>query len=181
MLVGLSQSPRIFDRCIKSCTGQVHTGGTAVRMEDFGFETGQNAHGLRVTLESANIARDFGERPLPVVPERRMAKIMGQASAVDHIRIAAKHCAYLSTDLGDFQRVGEAGASEIIGTSNQNLAFRAETPQGGRMYQPCAVTLKSGTGFGLRRFRCPTLFIKGTVASSLSTRSPSCVVSIVQA
>ena len=66
-------------------------------------------------------------RTLPIVPERRVTKVVGQTGAVDHVRITAEQCADLATDLGDFQRMRQSSASEIVGTGNQNLAFRAQT------------------------------------------------------
>ena len=94
-------------------------------MEDLGFEASQDAHGLRVALKTSDITGDFGERTLPVMPERRMTQVMGQASAINHIRVTAQHRTDLAADLGDFQSVGESGAGEIVGAGDQNLAFRA--------------------------------------------------------
>lgn len=78
------------------------------------------------------------------MPERRVTKVVGQTGAVDHVRITAEQCADLATDLGDFQRMRQSGAGEIVGTGNQNLAFRAQTPQSGRMNQSRAIAFERG-------------------------------------
>ena len=144
VLVGFGQGPRVFDGRVQGRTGQVHAGRTPVRVKDLGFEPGQDTHGLCVAFEAADIAGDVGERTLPIVPERRVTKVVGQTGAVDHVRITAEQCADLATDLGDFQRMRQSSASEIVGTGNQNLAFRAQTPQSGRMNQSRAIALERG-------------------------------------
>ena len=164
MLVGFGQGPRVFDGRIQGRTGQVHAGRTPVRVKDLGFEPGQDTHGLCVALEAADIAGDVGERTLPVVPERRVTKVMGQTGAVDHVRITAEQCADLATDLGDFQRMRQSSASEIVGTGNQNLAFRAQTPQSGRMNQSRAIAFESRARLGFGRLGCPSLLVEGAVA-----------------
>ena len=97
-------------------------------------------------------------------PRWRVTKVMGQTGAVDHVRITAEQCADLATDLGDFQRMRQSGAGEIVGTGNQNLAFRAQTPQSGRMNQSRAIAFESRARLGFGRLGCPPLLVEGAVA-----------------
>ena len=123
--------------------------------------------------EAADIAGDVGERTLPIVPERRVTKVVGQTGAVDHVRITAEQCADLATDLGDFQRMRQSSASEIVGTGNQNLAFSAlQTPQSGRMNQSRAIAPNAVRDLDLERLGCPSLLVEGAVAPSLQHLFP---------
>ena len=53
---------------------------------------------------------------------------------------------------------------EIVGTGNQNLAFRAQTPQSGRMNQSRAIAFESRARLGFGRLGCPSLLVEGAVA-----------------
>ena len=54
----------------------------------------------------------------------------------------------VSKGFGDLSVVDDVSfqvrAGEIVGTGNQNLAFRAQTPQSGRMNQSRAIALERG-------------------------------------
>ena len=96
-------------------------------MEDLGFEAREEAQRLRVAFEPADVLGDAGERRLAVVSERRVTEVVRETGAVDHVGVASEKFADLTADLGDFERVGEARAREVVGAGDEDLAFRAES------------------------------------------------------
>ena len=50
------------------------------------------------------------QRPLPRVAEGRVPQIMAQGDGLGQILVQAQGAGYRAGDLGDFQRVGQAGA-----------------------------------------------------------------------
>ena len=51
-------------------------------------------------------ARDLVQRRLAVVPERRVAEVVGEAGGVDDVGAAAERRAELAADLGDLEASG---------------------------------------------------------------------------
>ena len=78
--------------------------------------------------------------------ERRVAEVVRKAGAVDHVGIATERSADLSTDLRDLQRVCKPCTCEIVRAGYQNLRFRAEPAQCGRVDESGAVALEGGAG-----------------------------------
>ena len=129
-------------------------------MEDLRLQPGEQAQRLRVAFESADAGGDVGERPFAVMAERRVAKIMAQARAIDHIRVASEHGSDLPSDLGDLKRVGEPGAGEIVGARDEDLRLRAEPAQRRRVHDTGAVALEGSARFRLRRLARPALLVE---------------------
>lgn len=88
---------------------------------------------MRIAFETTDIAGDFGKRTFPIMAERRVAEVVRKAGAVDHVGIATERSADLSTDLRDLQRVCKPCTCEIVRAGHQNLRFRAEPAQCGRV------------------------------------------------
>lgn len=89
------------------------------------FKTRQDAQSLAITLEPAVIAHAVIERDFAAMTERRMPEIMRAADRMDRAAIGEQRsggvvrtgCLELprdaACDLGNFERVGEAGAIEV--------------------------------------------------------------------
>ena len=58
--------------------------------EDLGLEPGEQAQGLGVALEPADVVGQLVQRGLAVVAEGRVAQVVGQAGGVDDVRVAAQ-------------------------------------------------------------------------------------------
>ena len=152
--------------------GQVHAGRPAVGVEDLRLQPGEQAQRLRVAFESADVGGDVGERPFAVMAERRVAKIMAQARAIDHIRVASEHGSDLPSDLGDLKRVGEPGAGEIVGARDEDLRLRAEPAQRRRVHDTGAVALEGSARFRLRRLAAQRCSSNAVYPSPAGMRSP---------
>ena len=165
MLGGLGVGPRVFDGGVKRRTCQIHSGGAPVGKQYFRFEPGEQSQGLRIAFETADMFRDFSKHTLSVVSERRVAEIVRETGAVDHIRITAEGGANLTANLRNLQCVRESGSYEIVGTGHQHLTFRAEPTERRRVNQPGPITLEGGARTGFRRFRGPPFFIERRVTN----------------
>ena len=84
--------------------------GPASRHEALGLEPGQQAQRLGVALEAAAVLGELVERLFAVVPEGRVAQVVGEAGGLDEVGVAAEGRAELPADLGALQGVGEPGA-----------------------------------------------------------------------
>ena len=73
------------------------------------------------------------EGHLAVVPERRVAEVVGQAGRVDHVGVAAEGGPELPADLGHLEGVGEPVADEVVGVGLQHLGLGGEPSQRGRV------------------------------------------------
>ena len=128
---------------------------------------------MRIAFETTDIAGDFGKRTFPIMAERRVAEVVRKAGAVDHVGIATERSADLSTDLRDLQRVCKPCTCEIVRAGYQNLRFRAEPAQCGRVDESGAVALEGGAGAGFGWFRSPTLLVERTVSFARHDAPPS--------
>ena len=74
-------------------------------------------------------AGDGVERRLAVVPERRVAEVVGEAGGVDDVGAAAQGRAELAADLGDLEGVGEPVAHEVVAAGLHDLGLGGEPAQ----------------------------------------------------
>ena len=128
---GLLQRPWIFHRGVQSGPGEIHADGTTVIGHDLRLKPGEDAQGLRVALEAADVPGDVGEDAFPVVSEGGMSQIVREARAIDDVGIASQHGSYLAADLRHLKSVGQARAGEVVGPRHKNLAFGAQPSQRG--------------------------------------------------
>jgi hypothetical protein len=75
----------------------------ALVVEHLGFEPGQDAQGLSVGLEAAAFPRQLVQRPLAVVPERRVPDVVREAGGVDQVGVATQLVGDAAADLGDLE------------------------------------------------------------------------------
>src|ERR1700683_1288778 len=73
----------IFERRVRGGPGQVQPGAGHLRLQP-----GQQPKALRVALEATAAGGERGQRRLPVVPERGVTPIVGQARGVDPTGLA---------------------------------------------------------------------------------------------
>ncbi len=64
------------------------------------------------------------QRSLTVMPEGRVAEIVGKAGCIDDVRVAAEGPAQLAADLGHLEAVGEAGADKVVRVGCNHLGLR---------------------------------------------------------
>ena len=73
----LLREPRVLARRVEAGPGQVQSGRASVWGENLWFQAGQQAQGLGVAFEAADGVGHLVQRPLAVVPEGRVAEVMG--------------------------------------------------------------------------------------------------------
>jgi hypothetical protein len=74
--------------------------------------------------------------------ERRVPEVVGQAGGVDDVRVAAEPLAHLASDLGDLDRVREAGTQKVVRTRGMHLGLRREAAKRRRMQHARAIALE---------------------------------------
>ena len=126
---GVAAAPRVLRRGVEAGPGEVEPGGAAVGVEALGLQAGEDAQGLGVALEPADARGEGVEGGLAVVPERRVAEVVGEAGGVDDVGAAAERRAELATDLGDLEGVGQPVADEVVAARLDDLRLGAEPPQ----------------------------------------------------
>jgi hypothetical protein len=134
-------------------------------MNDLGLEPGQHSKRLRVALEAPNGPREFIERTLSVVPERRMAKIMREACGVNKIRITTEDLTELAADLRDLERVGQPVAYEVIRSWPVDLRLRRQPAQRDAVHDARTVPLEGRARATLGRLGDPPLTVGVVVAA----------------
>ena len=103
------------------------------------LEPGEQTQGLRVALEPADVGGDRVEHRLPVVAERRVPEVVGQAGRVDEVRVAPESGAELPSDLRHLERVGEPVAHEVVVPGCDDLGLPGKPAQRGGVHEPRAV------------------------------------------
>ena len=81
---------------------------------------------VRIMVEPASIGERRGQRLLTAMPERRMAKVVGEAQRLGQILIKPEHPRHRPPDLRDFNRVGQANAEMIAVGSDEHLGLVAQ-------------------------------------------------------
>ena len=93
-----------------------------MRLRPYGAPSGPNTFGSSRVSSRSDCAlpskppmslRPLVERPLAVVPERRMSEVVGEAGGVDDVGSEAEAAGELAADLRDLERVGEPVAGEV--------------------------------------------------------------------
>src|SRR5699024_11335233 len=100
---GVARDPRVFRGGVQARPGEVQAHGSAVVGERLRLESGEQAQGLRVALETTDTYRREIEGRFTVVAERWMPQIVRETGGVDNVGIAAQTLAELAADLSDFE------------------------------------------------------------------------------
>ncbi|OLT20915.1 hypothetical protein BJF81_03325 [Ornithinimicrobium sp. CNJ-824] len=77
--------PGVLQHRVEAGPGEVETGRAPVRVGPLGLQPGQHPQRLRVALEAPDVRGKLVQDLLPVVPEGRVADVVGQAGGVDHV------------------------------------------------------------------------------------------------
>ena len=122
-------APRVLRGGVQAGPGEVEPGRAAVGVGALGLQAGEQSQRLGVALEAADAGRDGVEGGLPVVPERRVAEVVGEAGGVDDVGAAAQGRTELAADLGDLERVGEPVAHEVVAGGLDDLGLGRQPAQ----------------------------------------------------
>ena len=139
---GVRGGPRVLARGVQRGAREVQPRGLPRGRHQLGLQPHEQPQGLGVALEAPDPPGQLREHGLPVVPERRVAEVVGQACGVDHVRVAAQRLAELPPDLRDLQRVGEAVAHEVVRLRGDHLRLGREPAQRGAVQHARAVPLE---------------------------------------
>ena len=163
---GVGERPRVLRAGVEGGAGEVQPGRAAVRAEGLRLEPGQQPQRLGVPLEPAAVDRRLGEHPLAVVPERRMAEVVGEGRRLHQVGLAAQSPGEVAGDLGDLEAVGEPVADEVVGLGADHLGLGRQPSAGRRVHHPRTVALERralGRRHALRRLLDPALLRGGVV------------------
>ena len=155
--------PRVLADRVQGRSRQVEARGNAARADDLGLQARDDTQGLGIALEPADRGGRRVERALAVMPEGRMAEVVGQTRRVHDIRVGPQFLAELAAHLGDLEGVREAGAHEVVRDRAQHLRLFAEATQRRGVEDARAVALKLGALGGLVVLGHPALGIGGRV------------------
>jgi hypothetical protein len=72
---------------------------------------------------------------------------MCQSQSLGEILIKLQRARQRTRNLGDLNRMGQAGTIMIALVGHKNLCLMSEAPEGGRMDDPVTVALKFGPGW----------------------------------
>lgn len=127
--------PGVLGGGVQDGPGEVEA-DRAFRGEPLGLDAGEESQGLGVALEAAAVLRELVQRLFPVVAERGVTQVVGEAGGFDEVGVAAQGRAQLAAYLGAFQGVGEAGAGAGVpavaaGARGDDLGLACEAAQGG--------------------------------------------------
>ncbi len=147
-------------------------------IKHFGLKAGQDPEILRVALEAAVRRGDLVERPLAVVPVRRVADVVGQPGQFDQIGVAAQPDRHPPPDLGHLQRMRQPGARSVAFAGSDHLRLVRQPSQRGAVQHPGPVAGEVGAvlAFGpgqtrrLRPFDHPPLTVEVVVGVWLILR-----------
>ena len=104
------------------------------------LELVHHSQALHIVLEAAG--RELIQRPLSGVAEGGVAKVMGEADGLSQVLVEPQRPGDGAGDLGDFQRVGQAGAVEVALRREEDLCFLLEPPERLAVEHPVAVPLE---------------------------------------
>ena len=103
------------------------------------LERGDDAQGLRVVVEAAEIFRAGLERALAGVAEGRMAEIVRERGGLGEVLVEAERAGKRTRDLDHFQRMGEPCAVMVALVIDEDLRLMGEAAESGRVDDPVTV------------------------------------------
>src|SRR5690349_643912 len=95
------------------------------------------------------------ERTLAGVPEGRVAEIVRQRQRFGEILVEPELARQRAGDLGDLQRMGQAGAVMIALMEHKNLGLVLEPAKRGRVDHPVAIPAERAPGLARRLGKQP--------------------------
>ena len=110
------------------------------------LEFGDDAERVAVVVEAAVSGHAGVERVLAGVAEGRVAEIVAERDRLGEIVVETQRAGERAGDLGDLDRVGEAGAEMVALVMDEHLRLVGEAAEGGRMDDAVAVALEFGAG-----------------------------------
>ncbi len=173
--------PGVLARGVQRRAGEVEA-----RAVDLRFEPHEDPQGLRVALEPAAGGAELVERPLAVVPERRVADVVGEAGGVDDVGVRTQLLGDRAPDLGDLERVGQPRPRDTADLGAlprpDDLRLAREPAQRGGVQYPGAVPGEGAApavAGGLRRLVFPTgCVVFAVVGRGVAGAQPRPVVSV---
>ncbi len=129
LAVRIGQRPVVLDDAFERFPGEIE----AVEGRVAPLDRGDDAQGLRVVVEAAEVGEAGVERTLARMPERRMAEVVGERQRLGQILVEPERARERPGDLRDFERVGQAGAVMVALVEHEHLGLVLEPAERGRM------------------------------------------------
>jgi len=106
-----------------------------------GFQHINHAQGLKIVLESSEVAHTCIQRVLPRVPKRGVAKVMSQANCLCQRFIEPQRNSDRPANLRHLERMGKPCSIQIAFVINEHLCLVNETPKSCRVDDAIAIAL----------------------------------------
>ncbi len=135
----------VLDHALAHLPGEIQPGELGIAL----FQLGDDAQGLAVVIEAAEICHQPGKGVFAGMPEGGMSQVVRQADGLHQVFVGTQGAGDGAPDLRHFQRVGEAGAEVIALVVDEHLGLVFQAAEGGGMQHPVAVALKGGAVIGL--------------------------------
>jgi len=136
----------MLHQSFKRFPGEIETVERGVAM----LERRQEPERVGVVIEAADRGGRGVERILPGMAERRVAEIVGEAQCLGEILIDGEHPRHRARNLGDFERMGKAGAVVIAFVLHEDLRLVLQAAKRGGMDNAVAIALVARSGRAFR-------------------------------
>ena len=142
----VAQRAVVLDHALQGLGGEVEAveGGVAP------FELGQDAEGLDIVVEAAEVAERLVEGRLAGVAEGRVAEIVGERDGLAEVLVEGERAADGARDLRHLEGVGEPGAEMVALEVDEYLGLVFEAAEGSRVDDAVAVPLMGRAESALR-------------------------------
>ena len=99
---------------------------------------------MLIVVNPAIVRHQLIQRALARMAKRRMAEVVGQTDALDKILVCPKRSGDRAPNLGNFERMGDAGPIVVPLGDDEDLGLALQPPPRRRMQHAFAVTLEGG-------------------------------------
>ena len=128
----------VLDDALAQFPGEIQAGEFGVALLQFGDE----AQGLLVVVESAEVLHQAAEGGFAGMSEGRMSHIVNEADCLHQVFICAQRAGDGTSDLRHLERVSQARAIIVAFVVDENLGLVFEAAEGGRVQDAVAVALE---------------------------------------
>ena len=106
------------------------------------FQPGDDADGVGIVVEPADVGERGGQRVFASMAEWRVAEVVGEAQGLGQILIEAERAGDRPADLRDLDAVRQADPEMIAIGRDEHLGLVAQATESDRMDDPVAVALE---------------------------------------
>ena len=137
--IGRASPAAVLHKRLPDLPRQIQTGEVWIA----GFQEVNSSQSIEVVVEPAFSAQTFVQRPFAGMTEGRMSEMLRLAMASVRSSLRCNRLRDRPADLGNFQRVCEAGSVMVVDVSGENLGFSHELAERFGVDDAVAIALKN--------------------------------------